>query len=270
VVKRFWADETGLPAADRGLAYGDGLFETIRAEGSSAPWLDYHLARLVRDAARLGIEVRQDELLAASREALERYGSPGKVWVLKLILTRGAGGRGYRPGGGMEPNLLVSCSDAPPMPDSAGVVVEFSSVPLTVNPLLAGIKSLNRLEQVMAARELSGDCFEVLMADAAGHIVEGTRTNLFVLTDEGWITPPGNSVAVAGVMRQLVIERLQQAGETFQEAPITREQLQPEVCRGLYLTNSVLGVVRVRNLAGQDLPAERCLATICRLSTTLE
>jgi 4-amino-4-deoxychorismate lyase len=170
----------------------------------------------------------------------------------------------------MEPNLLVSCSDAPPMPDSAGVVVEFSSVPLTVNPLLAGIKSLNRLEQVMAARELSGDCFEVLMADAAGHIVEGTRTNLFVLTDEGWITPPGNSVAVAGVMRQLVIERLQQAGEPFQEAPITREQLQPEVCRGLYLTNSVLGVVRVRNLAGQDLPAERCLATICRLSTTLE
>ncbi|MGB2109070.1 MAG: aminotransferase class IV, partial [Marinobacter vinifirmus] len=87
MVKRFWADETGLPAADRGLAYGDGLFETIRAEGSSAPWLDYHLARLVRDAARLGIEVRQDELLAASREALERYGSPGKVWVLKLILT---------------------------------------------------------------------------------------------------------------------------------------------------------------------------------------
>ena len=136
-----------MPAADRGLAYGDGLFETIRAEGSSAPWLDYHLARLVRDAARLGIEVRQDELLAASREALERYGSPGKVWVLKLILTRGAGGRGYRPGGGMEPNLLVSCSDAPPMPDSAGVVVEFSSVPLTVNPLLAGIKSLNRLDR---------------------------------------------------------------------------------------------------------------------------
>jgi 4-amino-4-deoxychorismate lyase len=270
VLKRFWADETGLPAADRGLAYGDGLFETIRAEGSSAPWLDYHLARLVRDAARLGIAVRQDELLAASREALERYGSPGKVWVLKLILTRGAGGRGYRPGGGMEPNLLVSCSDAPPVPDSAGVVAEFSSVPLTVNPLLAGIKSLSRLEQVMAARELSGGCFEVLMADAAGHIVEGTRTNLFVLTAEGWITPPANTVAVAGVMRQLVIERLQQAGEPLKETPVTRAQLQPGVCRGLFLTNSVLGVVAVRKLANQDLPAERCLATICRFSTTLE
>ena len=95
-------------------------------------------------------------------------------------------------------------------------------------------------------------------------IVEGTNQSV-VLTDEGWITPPG--IRWPWLVLCASGSSLQQAGEL---GPITREQLQPEVCRGLYLTNSVLGVVRVRNLAGQDLPAERCLATICRLSTTLE
>jgi len=270
VIQRFWADQGGLPSGDRGLAYGDGLFETIRVEGDQAPLLAYHLDRMVGDAGRLGIDVSRDELMAVCQEAFGRYGKERSVWVLKLILTRGAGGRGYQPAAGMVPNLLVFCSDAPPLPDAEGVVADFSRVPLTVNPLLAGIKSLNRLEQVMAARELSGDCFEMLMANAQGHITEGTRTNLFVATDDGWLTPPADSVAVAGVMRQLVIGCLQQAGEVIQQRPVLREHLQPGICRGLYLTNSVLGVVGVRKLAGQDLPVDQHLATICRSHMTVE
>ncbi|MEI4872736.1 aminotransferase class IV, partial [Klebsiella pneumoniae] len=86
----------------------------------------------------------------------------------------------YRPDPDAEPNVLVLEAAAPSSPPAAGVRVDFSRVPLTVNPLLCGIKSLNRLEQVLAAKELEGDLFEVLMSNAAGDIVEGTRTNLFV------------------------------------------------------------------------------------------
>src|SRR5690554_5918603 len=156
---------------------------------------------MVGDAGRLGIDVSRDELMAVCQEAFGRYGKERSVWVLKLILTRGAGGRGYQPAAGMVPNLLVFCSDAPPLPDAEGVVADFSRVPLTVNPLLAGIKSLNRLEQVMAARELSGDCFEMLMANAQGHITEGTRTNLFVATESaGGVSQP-SSVATNRLVR---------------------------------------------------------------------
>lgn len=268
----YWADEGGLPPDDRGLAYGDGLFETIRIEDGEAPMLAYHLDRMVRDAGRLAIAIDRSELDGVVRQALTRYsGSEASARsVFKLILTRGSGGRGYRPGPGMLPNLLVSHSPSPPLPADEGVKVDFSRIPLTVNPLFSGIKSLNRLEQVMASGELQGDLFEVLMANPFGHIVEGTRTNLFVETDDGWLTPPADSLAVAGVMRRFVLERLQTVGEAAREKPVLPDDLLGGRCRGVYLTNSVLGVVSVRSLAGQDLPVAGRLATICAPNTTTE
>lgn len=276
MVQVFRADEGGLPSADRGSAYGDGLFETIRAEGAHAPLLAEHLDRLTKDARRLGISVIRGELekiaLGALSDLADHYAGRQGVssWVLKLTLTRGAGGRGYRPDPGMQPNLLVSHSSAPPTPDTNGVCVDFSRVPLTVNPLLCGIKSLNRLEQVMAARELQGETFEVLMSNPEGHVVEGTKTNLFVATDAGWLTPPGTTLAVAGVMRSCVLGRLRASGEPVNEGPVTLEWLMSDRCRGLYLTNSVLGIVPVRNLAGQALPVDNRLAEICGSPTKMD
>ncbi len=276
MVQVYRADEGGLPTNDRGLAYGDGLFETIRAEGAYAPLLPGHLDRLTKDAQRLGISVARGELekiaVAVLSECAEHYSqyNTQAPWVLKLTLTRGAGGRGYRPDPHMQPNLLVAHSSVPPAPDARGVCVDFSRVPLTVNPFLCGIKSLNRLEQVMAARELQGEIFEVLMSNSEGHVVEGTRTNLFVSTDAGWLTPPSATLAVAGVMRSYVLGRLRASGEPVSEAPVTLEWLMSDRCRGLYLTNSVLGIVPVRNLAGQDLPGDNRLATICGSPTKMD
>ncbi|WP_372964561.1 aminodeoxychorismate lyase [Marinobacter sp.] len=272
MVKLYWAEDGGIPPGDRGLAYGDGLFETIRVDNGHAPMQAYHLDRMTQDAARLGISITRAELTAVFHQALQRYAESHAEdsLVLKLTLTRGAGGRGYRPAPGVQPNILVSYSSLPPLPDCRGVKVDFSRVPLTINPLLAGIKSLNRLEQVMAALELQGDVFEVLMANASGHIVEGTRTNLFVETSNGWLTPAAGSVAVAGVMRRYVLERLRAAGEPVKEGPVLPEDLLAEDCLGVYLTNSVLGVVPVRSLAGQDLPVTGRLATICGYTPTTE
>ncbi|MCG7199280.1 aminotransferase class IV [Marinobacter pelagius] len=272
MVQVFWAEEGGLPANDRGLAYGDGLFETILMQGARGTLVAQHLERLVRDAEKLGIAVTDADIKHVYARAASHYGRsrPGTAWVLKLIVTRGAGGRGYHPDPDMSPNLLVSANAAPPGVSSEGVRVDYSRIPLTVNPVFAGIKSLNRLEQVMAARELAGDVFEVLQSDRDGHLVEGTRTNLLLNTGQGWVTPPRDSLAVAGVMRQWVMDRLRSLGETVVERPLIRQDIESPNIRGFYLLNSVLGVVAVRNLDGRDLPVDKGLATICDPLETLE
>ncbi|MGO1501674.1 MAG: aminotransferase class IV [Marinobacter sp.] len=263
-----WADEGGLPASDRGAAYGDGLFETISMRGDRGVLLARHLDRMVRDAGRLGIPIAPTDLRKACTAAVTRYADrytnkqAGGGWVLKLTLTRGEGGRGYQPGPGIRPNLMMSASSMPAVPVASGAAADFSRVPLTVNPLLAGIKSLNRLEQVMAAREIEGDLFEVIMSDSAGNLVEGTRTNLLLKTPGGWVTPPAKSLAVAGVLRQWVLERLRERGEVVTERGVSIEDVMGSDCLGLYLLNSVIGVVPVRCLAGQDLPVDGGLATI--------
>lgn len=267
-----WADESGLSANDRGLCYGDGLFETIRMQGRQGALLGRHLRRLAADAQRLGILIEPIELNNACRVAAERYADQfaGHGWVLKLILSRGPGGRGYRPAAKTQPQLLISAGDLPALPSASGVAADYSTVMLTVNPLLAGMKTLNRLEQVMAARDLTESVFELIMCDQSGHPVEGTRTNLLVKTATGWATPPVSAVAVAGVMRQWVLECLRGRAERVEERALTPDDITAPKCQGLYLLSSVLGVVPVNRLAGIGLPVAGGLATICDLLTTLE
>lgn len=264
------ADSSGVSAADRGLAYGDGLFETIRMRGHQAVLRSLHLDRMVADAGRLGIPVRRGDLDAAIAQAGVEHGAEGSDWVLKLILTRGAGGRGYRLPEDCRPNLIVSVSPMPALPDSGGVVADFSQFPLTVNPLLAGMKTLNRLEQVMASREFTEKEFELIMRDASGNLVEGTRTNLFVRHGGEWVTPPARSLAVAGVMRRHVMDCLRETGNQVCEGEVPPSMLSSSGFRGLYLVNSVVGVVPVRKMGGVDLPVDGALETICDPLETLE
>lgn len=264
--------DSRVSATDRGLAYGDGLFETIRMRGRQAVLRSFHLDRMVTDAGRLGIPVSRSELDAEiTRAGLDHVaGSGSDDWVLKLILTRGSGGRGYRLPDDCRPSLIVSVSAMPPLPDSSGVVADFSSFPLTVNPQLAGIKTLNRLEQVMASREFTGSEFELIMRDTAGNLVEGTRTNLFLRHEGEWLTPPARTLAVAGVMRHYVMDCLGAMGQAVREMPVPPSMLAASGFQGLYLANSVVGVVPVRKMSGVDLPVDSELETICDPLKTLE
>ena len=275
-----WAEEGGLAANDRGLAYGDGLFETIRMQGQRGALLGRHQRRLLADAERLGITVAHDALSRACRSAAERYASGFSEksdahsgtggWVLKLILSRGPGGRGYRPDSNSCPQLLISAGPLPPLPPATGVVADIARQRLTVSPQLAGMKTLNRLEQVMAARELTDGVFELIMRDHNDCLVEGTRTNLLVKTTDRWITPPATTLAVDGVMRQWVLDCLRRRGEPVLERSLRLADLKVPVCEGLYLLSSVLGAVPVYQLANAHLPVTGGLATICDLLTTLE
>lgn len=258
------ADSNSVPATDRGLSYGDGLFETIRMEGRGAVLLSRHIQRMVTDAAVLGIAVTETALRDAVRDAVEThadaFGSGG--WVLKLVLTRGSGGRGYRPADKSVPSLIVSASAMPPLPAPQGVAAGLSGFPLTVNPSLAGIKTLNRLEQVMASRELTDELYEVVMCDSDGQLVEGTRTNVLMKARDHWITPPREQLAVAGIMRGYVMDCLERQGEKVDYSTISLSMLKGPDCQGLYLMNSVIGIVPVRRFDGLDLPVHDALATI--------
>ncbi|WP_165855349.1 aminotransferase class IV [Marinobacter sp. JSM 1782161] len=255
-----WADADGVPPLDRGLAYGDGLFETIRINGHVASLGERHLRRMQRDAARLGISVSYAELADALERAVERYAGPAP-WVLKLLLTRGVGGRGYRPPEPAHPCLIISHSPMPAVPE-APVAVDIWSHPLVIDPLLAGIKHLNRLPQVMASRAMPDWAWETLMTDVDGALVEGSRTNLIALAGTVCITPPAGELAVAGVAREALLEALPDLGLSLEERAVTDADMTHPEFGGLLLTNSVVGGVAIERIGEQRLPITERLATI--------
>lgn len=265
--------EPAVPADDRGLSYGDGLFETILVTAGRPQLLKAHCDRLMRGASRLGIPLERSDLNRALEQAGEftDRSATGGSQVLKLVLTRGSGGRGYRPPETIEPCLVVTLSSAPPPPPAQGVDVAISEVPLTVNPVLAGLKTLNRLEQVMASRTMPANCFESLMCGDQGDLREGTRTALLFRWQNRWWTPPRDRVAVRSVMLDHVEAALVAAGgETLHEGMLFAEQCGQAGFGGLILLNSVFGAVPVRSLAGRELPRSEQLATIVSLAKHVE
>lgn len=261
MVMLVWGDRDQIPADDRGLAYGDGLFETIRVSDHRPTLRQRHVDRLLAGAACLRIPLSACDLDAAIDASLARYRRDSD-WVLKLILTRGSGGRGYTPGTMPSPRLIASAHDMPATPDLSGVAACLSTWNARVPGPLAGLKSLNRLPQVMASAEMPPDCYEAIMCDDSGRMLEGTRTNLFLHIGGQWLTPPGSHLAVAGVMRAEVMARLAQQGEPVREQPLPPALLEHPECRALVLVNSVIGAVPVRQIGDLRLPVDAGLATI--------
>lgn len=246
----------GLPsehitADDRGLAYGDGLFETIRVHRHAPLFAEEHLARLKHGAAVLDIPCDLEAIRAWLATALAS--SPPDC-VLKLVLTRGSGGRGYRPPAAVRPTCIISTHALPDLPETlfeTGGTAFVCHQRLGYQPDLAGIKHLNRLEQVLASREFADhhEAFEGLMADHGGLLVEGTRSNVFVSLGGQWLTPALSRCGIRGILRQRLLEAF---SGRLQETDLALEQL-PHVDE-LFVANSVFGVVP---LTGVDLGGTR-------------
>ncbi|MDR5868249.1 aminodeoxychorismate lyase [Halomonas koreensis] len=234
-----------MPFDDRGLAYGDGLFETVLVrDGVPCLW-DEHLARLARGAAALGIPMPSREIL----EALPPRAGDGLA-VLKLVLTRGSGGRGYLPPAPAEPRLRWRAAPFAPAAERwrEGVRVRHCRLRLGVQPALAGLKHLNRLENVLARAEWSApDIAEGVLCDAEGRLVEATCMNLFWWRDGAWWTPRLDRCGVAGTLREALLAR----GE-IRETAAGPEAL--DAAEAICLGNSVQGlwpVVRLDDAEGR-------------------
>ncbi|MBV1914089.1 MAG: aminodeoxychorismate lyase [Pseudomonadales bacterium] len=243
-------ETSSISVTDRGLAYGDGLFETLRVRDGQIPLWNYHKNRLQSGCQRLGIKLQLDLLEAE----LEQLLSPAAHAVtpnqlIKVIITRGSGKRGYSPEGVDNPTRILFCSDyAIPHPDCyhAGAAVRICATRLGTNPLLAGIKHLNRLEQVIARSEWSNEYAEGLMRDLRGHVVDGTMSSFFVVKGGQLLAADLSHSGVAGVMRNFILEHAERLGFIPQIRSLELEELFD--AEEMFICNSVFGIWPVRLL----------------------
>ena len=241
------ADQVALD--DRGLLFGDHLFETIAFVGLRAPLWDLHMARLLRDARRLLLPEPDPELLA---DECRRMSLDDARCILRITITRGSGGRAYQPLEAPEPRRIVMRRAWPEGLESArrgGLGVHTSPVRLAVGGELAGIKHGNRLEQVLAAEHARrAGVDEAVMLDVAGRVVEAIAGNLVVLIDGQAITPTGSVSGVAGVGLQALQERLgiELIGRRLEADDLQRAD-------AAVMINSVAGIRPVRHLDDRSL-----------------
>ena len=233
--------------SDRGFQYGDGVFTTIAVRSGIPLFLNRHLDRLHRDCVALGIPAPGDETLIREVEYLLKDHSDG---VLKIQLTRGAGGRGYRPPASVVPTRVIALHPSasyPPSFEQDGVAVCLCSTRLGINPRLAGIKHMNRLEQILARSEWQdSEIAEGLMFDQDDQLVEGTMTNIFLVRNERLVTPLLDRCGIKGVMRSILIEGAQDLGLDVSECRLSIEEL--ENADEVFLSNSVIGLWPVRRI----------------------
>lgn len=230
-----------LPLTDRGLHYGDGLFETLAVREGRIPRFAMHMDRLREGCRRLGMAMPDESQL---RHELDLATRDQTRAVLKLMVTRGSGGRGYRPPVEAQVTRVLLRYPWPDYPASwmqQGVELRICRTRLGLNPALAGLKHLNRLEQVMARAEWSEGAPEGLMLDTEGRVIEGTMTNLFVSPGQDrLITPALDQAGVAGVMRRHILEQAQRAGIGVETCALTLDELLQ--CREIFVCNSIVGV----------------------------
>ncbi len=248
-----------IDVRDRGLNYGDGVFETMRVRRRAVRLLDYHLERLGDACRRLQMDAPPRRRLQGE---LQRIAQRRPEAVLKLIVTRGIGRRGYRPDGNERGTRVISLH-ALPRHAAAGspdaVRVRMCDMRLGINAALGGLKTLNRLESVLARAEWTdARIWEGLMRDADDHIVCGTMSNVFVRRGSSLLTPPVDRCGVAGVMRRWVMEQADSLSLRVGEERLRWDDLGR--AHEVFMTNAIAGVVpvaRIQSGRSHITPRER-------------
>lgn len=253
----------GLALADRGLAYGDGLFETIKVRGGQAALLERHLVRLQEGSQRLNIPCDMPLL----RGELNDFMGQLENGVCKLILTRGVGQRGYSAPVPCHPQRILQAAPLPQWPTAyrqSGVRLFACQLRLAEQPALAGLKHLNRLEQVLARAEWADPAYaEGVLLDQQGRVVDGVFSNIFIIKNQQLITPDVRRCGVAGVMRGELLERAAAAGIAVQVQDISVQQLLQ--ADEVFTSNSLYGIWPVREYTGHHWPVGAVTRTLQQL-----
>jgi branched-subunit amino acid aminotransferase/4-amino-4-deoxychorismate lyase len=229
-------EEAHLPFSDRGFAYGDGVFTTMKVAGGAPLFLRKHLERLTRDAAAIHLAAPVGEIEAACFGVVSRLGL--EDGTLKVVLTRGSGPRGLSTRNVVGPSVVVSASELPgPRPRLRTI-----SVPDERGPLAAH-KTLNYLPNIIALRRAEeAGCEEAVFA-RDGLLLEATTSNLVGEVEGILLTPPLGGRVLGGVAREVLLE----------EGAVREGNLPVDVSGPLYCLNSVRGIELVVELDGRPL-----------------
>ncbi len=251
-----------VDARDRGLAYGDGVFRTLRSRARQPLWWADHVAKLAADCAALGLDCPDAALLHHEACAVA---APGEG-VVKILVTRGGGARGYAPPAESRVTRVVLSA---PLPAHAAVdapqdvAARWCGLRLAAQPRLAGIKHLNRLENVLARAEWDDpQIIEGILCDQDGMLVGGVMSNLFWLRDGELFTPELRRCGVAGVARARLLRVAARRGLRSHVGrwPPAAILAADEVM----ICNSVLGLRRVARIDDTVWPPAGWTATLSR------
>lgn len=234
-----------ISLTNRGLAYGDGVFTTAKIINGQVEYLDAHITRLQDSCHKLNIPAPD---VSSLKTQLLHVGKSYQLAVLKVMITAGEGSRGYSRIGCHTPTIIVVVFDYPshyPHWQEKGISLGQSTIQLGINPLLAGIKHLNRLEQVLIKQELDTFSFDdVVVTDLNNNIVEASSANLFWFKGDELYTSELINAGVAGIVREQLLKLSQQG--ILPPINIVKKQLSTlESATSIFLTNCVMGIVPV-------------------------
>lgn len=242
-----------IDASDRGLQYGDGLFETIACKSGKLLLWQAHMLRLQLGCERLNIPgVAADLWLADIRKLV----AAKEDSVIKLIITRGAGSRGYSPARNSMPTRIVAAYPwltYPPDNIEKGIKVHVCKTQISLNPSLAGLKHLNRLDNVMARSEWTDEKIaEGLMLDDQGHVIEGCMSNIFAIKNGIILTPILSRCGINGVVRLAIIQLAAKNNIKLEESEIELDSLLE--MDELFISNSLIGVWPITAIGKHQYP----------------
>lgn len=238
-----------LSVMDRGLHYGDGLFETIACVDEKLQFWDEHIERMHHGAGKLGIATTAIDYFNDDVLALLQAHRISNC-TIKLMLTRGVSERGYRSPSPQKVSRIVLLSALPKYPDeyfTQGINCCFCRHPLSQNSALAGIKHLNRLDNVLARNEWQNEYQEGFMLDDAGHVIEGTMSNVFAVKNRELFTPALSHSGVDGIIRQQILAIAPALNIETHIVDINKQQLQE--MDEIFACNSLIGIWPVTALA---------------------
>lgn len=240
-----------IPLNDRGLAFGDGVFSTAKIINGSVAHLDKHMQRLQTACQRIAIiKINWQQLEGELIKLAKGY----QRACLKVIISAGESQRGYSRVGGQGANIIITVSNFPSHYDAweqKGISVGISSIKLGLNPLLAGLKHLNRLEQVLIRAELDALPFDdVLVTDINGDIIETNCANVFWLADGQWHTPKLDNAGVNGIIRDRILVQ----NPAIIESNYPMESL--DNVEAMFISNSLHGIIGVHTFDGRKLNLE--------------
>ena len=256
-----------VDASDRGLQFGDGCFTTAQIVQGKVIRPEAHLQRLQEGCQRLAIAFDKWAVLA---EEMAAVATGQQRAVLKVVISRGSGGRGYSTEGCDKPLRIVSTAGYPPHYDrlrAEGVRLPTCPITLGVNPALAGIKHLNRLEQVLIRRFIDQQgADEALVLDHQQRVVECCSANIFWRKGEQWLTPRVDEAGVDGTMRRYLIRLLAEWGYSCRQVFAEHQELLS--ADEVFICNALMPVIPVTAIDDSRFPRGELTQQLIRHCTT--